>query len=119
MVLDLLAADGLGGYLEAVVLVPEGKADDCLGKSVLTLDLLEPREVQGFPNLGRDFFRHQFYPALIEEVTLGVKHHHGVLREYLRVVRDLGKALKAGVCIKNVNEHENMRGIPCHISQLS
>ena len=92
VILDLLATDDLAGYLGAVVPGPEREADDCSWKGVLILHLLEPREVQGPPNLGWDIFQHQLHP--VEEIALGVKHDHGVPREHLRIVCDLEGRIK-------------------------
>ena len=89
LALDFLAADGLGGYLGAAVFSPEGKTDDRSWKRVLILCLLEPSEVQGLLDFARDIFQSRFRAALVKEVALGVKHDHGVFREYLWVVRDL------------------------------
>ena len=118
MALDLLAADGLGSNLGAVTFGPERKANDRPWKSVLSFNSLEPREVQGFPYLGWDFFQRHFRPALVEEVALRVKHDHGVFGEYLRIVCDLERALNTSTRVENTNKHENRRGNPCHISRF-
>ena len=74
-----------------MVLGSEGEADDRPWRRVLTLDLLEPFEVQRFPDLDWDIFQRNSRLSLVKEVTLWVKHDHGVFGEHLRVVRDLQK----------------------------